>query len=409
MKTTLSTLLVLLISVLFYSKAAAQQNDSDRIYIIVPQMPSFQGDLDSYMGSHLRYPQSAIDKGIAGTVNVTFVVTKTGDIRDVSVLSGVSPDVDSEAVRVVKSMPPWNPGIKNGKAVNVQYNLPVYFVLNNSNNPSDQNQFPEQRRSATIKPIDTVYIPRDGLFVDPYFGFGEGGPQSSTSTSINMGTNMKFGVGISYMFPSKIGISAGLQLQQYKFGYSYSDITPSSSYNNTATENRTTSNDTTVTAGYNETINYSFTYVQLPILCRFISSQENKAGFYAEAGIVVGYLISSQISGTATQTQYQLSQSPNTFWYTYNTTSSNNTSVSLTSQNPAKLTFAVHAAVGFLIPFSSKISLILDISPDIGIINAGDGSKDYVNFGTSKFYLFGNGNYGSFNSYTGEAKLLIKM
>lgn len=399
-----------LIGIPFLLSAQNDSANNDRVYIIVPQMPTFQGDLDNYMGNHLQYPHSAIDKGIQGTVNITFVVSKTGDVRNVTVLSGVSPELDSEAVRVVSNMPPWNPGMKNGKAVNVQYNLPVYFELNNT-----QKQLPPapDKRQVGRQNFDTTFILRDGLYVDPYFGYGEGGPQSSAATStspdVTMSGSLKFGVGISYILPSNIGISIGLQIQQYNFNYTYSNIIGASAYNGTVTENRTVTNDTTVTAGYNETIKYSFMYAQLPILCRYISSQENKPGFYAEAGILINYLVSSNISGNATQTQYQLSQAANTYWYMYNTTSTSTATVNLTTGNPAKLTFSLHALAGVIIPFNDKISLILGISPDCAFMNAGDGSKDIVNFGTSKFYLYGSGTYGSFNSYTFDAKLLIKM
>jgi TonB family protein len=387
---------------LFISVLLSAQQDSNRVYMFVPQMPAFSGDLDAYLADHIQYPQSAARNKIQGTVNVTFVVTQTGAITEVAVLSGISPDIDSEAVRVVRGMPLWNPGMKDGKAVKVQYNLPVFIGPNNNSGPMERNE--------TYRPRDTVFILRDGLYIDPYIGFGEGGPKSSTATPINMGLNMKFGVEGCYMFPSNIGISVGLQIQQFKFGYSYSNITNTSAYNGTVTENRSTANDTIVTAGYNETINYSFTYAQIPLLCHYISSQENKLGFYAEAGIVVNYLVNSQISGSVTQTQYQLTQAPDTYWYMYNSTyPTNTTSVNLPAQNPTKLTFAAHAAVGALIPFTSKISLILAVSPDFGVMNAGDGSKDLVNIGTSKFYFFGNGNYGSFNSYLFDAKLLIKM
>lgn len=421
---------ILLLGTMPFDASAQNGADSNRVYLIVPQMPAFPQDLDTYLSNHVRYPQSAIDKGIQGTVNVTFVITKTGDVTKVSVLSGISPDLDSEAVRVVSNMPAWSPGIKNGKPVNVEYNLPVPFQLKNAQNqqqnqppkPSpDQNQDkygpkpqPDQNQ-VEYKAIDTVFILRDGLYIDPYIGYGEGGPESSTATSIApavaTGTNLKFGIGVSYIFPSGIGISAGLQLQQFNFSYSYSNILATSAYNGTVTENRATANDTTVIAGYNESVKYSFLYAQVPVLCRYISSQENKVGFYAEAGLVMDYLASSNISGTARQTRYQLSQAANTNWYMYSGTSANNTTLNLTPQDPAKLTFAVHVAAGVIIPITDKISLILSLSPDYGLVNAGDGSKDMVNFGNAKYeyYLYGNGTYGSFNSYTFDAKLLIKL
>ena len=157
-------------------------------------------------------------------------------------------------------MPPWNPGIKNGKAVNVQYNLPVYFQLN-TNQSQQQNRPPGQQQNIYAR--DSVFIPRDGLYIDPYIGYGVGGPNSSTSTPITMGGNLKVGAGLSYIYPSGIGISAGLQVQQYSFNYSYSQIISSSSYNGVETAYRIGGGDTEVTAGYAEKATYSFTYIPI--------------------------------------------------------------------------------------------------------------------------------------------------
>jgi protein TonB len=60
---------------------------------------------------------------------VTFVVEKEGQISEVKVLRNLYPSLDKEALRVVKSMPNWKPGMQNGKPVRVKYNLPVFFQL----------------------------------------------------------------------------------------------------------------------------------------------------------------------------------------------------------------------------------------------------------------------------------------
>ncbi len=393
-------------------RVSAQSDSSgdNRIYMIVPQMPTFPGDLDNFMADHLRYPQSAINRGISGTVNITFVIKKTGAVSDVAVLSGVSADIDSEAVRVVKSMPPWNPGKKDGKAVNVQYNLPVYFALNNPKSSNNAAPPPFQRQE--VRPAwDSLYYLRDGLYVDPDLGYGLGGPSSSNlnNTQITSGSSFKFGANVSYMFPSNLGISIGLQVQQYSFNYTYSNIAEPNNYYQDETALRTTSTDTTVTAGYDATLKYTFTYAQIPILCRYISSQENRVGLYAEAGLVANYLVNSQISGSATQTQYLLNQPANTNIFIYESTSTTSQNISTPSQNPAKLTMSAHAAVGVLLPLTAKMSLIISVSSDMGIMNAGDGSKDLASFGSSQFYFYGQGTYGTFNAISGEVKLLIKM
>jgi protein TonB len=57
------------------------------------------------------------------------VVEKDGSIGDAKVLRGIGYSCDEEALRVVKGMPKWIPGTQNGKAVRVQFNMPVKFKL----------------------------------------------------------------------------------------------------------------------------------------------------------------------------------------------------------------------------------------------------------------------------------------
>lgn len=102
------------------------------IHTIVEEMPSFPGgeaELFKYLSKNVRYPQTAQDAGITGVVYLTFVVGADGRIRDTKVLRGIGGGCDEEALRVARSMPPWNPGRQRGQTVNVQYNLPVRFLL----------------------------------------------------------------------------------------------------------------------------------------------------------------------------------------------------------------------------------------------------------------------------------------
>ena len=85
----------------------------------------------SYLSSHLQYPVVAQENGVQGRVVVSFVVERDGSISDVKIARSIDPSLDKEAVRVVKSMPKWNPGKQNGSAVRVKYNVPVSFKLQN--------------------------------------------------------------------------------------------------------------------------------------------------------------------------------------------------------------------------------------------------------------------------------------
>ncbi|MEI6822190.1 MAG: energy transducer TonB [Bacteroidota bacterium] len=111
-----------------------EENDSDRGMIVDPvyPMPDFPGGYDAlveYFKREIKYPDSARVKGIEGTVYVTFVVSKLGDINSVKVLRGIGSGCDEEAVRVVKAMPRWKPELQNGIPVPVQMNIPIKFNL----------------------------------------------------------------------------------------------------------------------------------------------------------------------------------------------------------------------------------------------------------------------------------------
>ncbi|AXE20551.1 hypothetical protein DR864_23845 [Runella rosea] len=102
------------------------------VFTVVEQNPEFPGgmsELGRYLGRAIKYPASAQRANVQGKVFVQFVVGKDGDIRDPRIVKGIGFGCDEEALRVTLNMPKWNPGKQNGKAVAVQYNLPIAFVL----------------------------------------------------------------------------------------------------------------------------------------------------------------------------------------------------------------------------------------------------------------------------------------
>jgi len=106
--------------------------EETQIFMVVESMPNFPGGepaLYKYLAENIKYPQMAKESGIQGRVFVTFVVERDGSVTDVRVLRGIGGGCDEEAIRVVKNMPKWTPGKQRGKAVRVQYNLPVKFTL----------------------------------------------------------------------------------------------------------------------------------------------------------------------------------------------------------------------------------------------------------------------------------------
>ena len=106
--------------------------ESNKIYEKVEAMPSFPGGdngLAQFISTNLKYPVVAQESGIQGRVTIRFVVSQTGAISDVTVVRGIDPSCDKEAIRVVKAMPKWNPGMQGGKPVSVYFTLPIVFRL----------------------------------------------------------------------------------------------------------------------------------------------------------------------------------------------------------------------------------------------------------------------------------------
>lgn len=106
------------------------------VYIKAEVDPSYNGGdaaMSSYLRDNLKYPQEARDAGKQGTVFVDFVVNSKGEVREVVASDVVGEDVDvslkEEAVRVVASMPGWNAGLQQAKAVDVSFSIPITFEL----------------------------------------------------------------------------------------------------------------------------------------------------------------------------------------------------------------------------------------------------------------------------------------
>jgi periplasmic protein TonB len=94
-----------------------------------PMFPGGDAELIKYVAEHTKYPVIAQENGIEGTVYIRFVVTKSGDVGQATVMRTVDPLLEEEALRVVKSLPKWTPGKNNGNPVNVWFIIPVKFKL----------------------------------------------------------------------------------------------------------------------------------------------------------------------------------------------------------------------------------------------------------------------------------------
>ena len=104
----------------------------NEIFTVVEQSPEFPGgetERLKFLQLNIKYPHEARIAAVQGTVYLTFVVEKDGNISDVRVLRGIGAGCDDEALRVIRLMPKWKPGKQRGKPVRVQMTIPIKFAL----------------------------------------------------------------------------------------------------------------------------------------------------------------------------------------------------------------------------------------------------------------------------------------
>lgn len=106
--------------------------DPNKIFQSVAVQPEYPGGMDAFrkwVGSTMQYPQSAIDAGVKGTIELTFVVERDGSLTDIKVLRDLGYGTGQAAVNLLKRSKKWSPGIQNGRPVRVQYKLPIAMSL----------------------------------------------------------------------------------------------------------------------------------------------------------------------------------------------------------------------------------------------------------------------------------------
>ena len=111
----------------------APQDETIHEPYAVQKMPSFgsgEKDLLEFLAKNITYPALARENNIQGVVVLSFVVDKEGNVKSVTPVQEIGGGCSKEAIRVVQSMPRWNPGEANGHPVNVRFVLPVRFKLN---------------------------------------------------------------------------------------------------------------------------------------------------------------------------------------------------------------------------------------------------------------------------------------
>ena len=114
------------------SHSVKKQIEQDSALDVYDQMPQFKGGdvaLMDFLRTNISYPKDAAEQGLQGRVVLRFIIEKDGTISNCEILKSASLSLDTEALRVVNSMPQWIPGKHKGKVVRVRYVLPVTFRL----------------------------------------------------------------------------------------------------------------------------------------------------------------------------------------------------------------------------------------------------------------------------------------
>ncbi len=117
-----------------FAMEPVETESDESIFLFVEQLPSPQGGdkaLGDYLSKNLDYPAEAIEESIEGVVYVRFIVEKDGSISNVRLVHDIGGGCGRAAVEAVENMPPWRPGLKNGKPVRVEFTLPILFENNN--------------------------------------------------------------------------------------------------------------------------------------------------------------------------------------------------------------------------------------------------------------------------------------
>ena len=114
--------------------ASAQEVDTAKVFTVADQMPSFRGGeeiLQKYIKQRMIYPKYLLAGRLEGIVITAFTVNTDGTITDVGTVKDIGSGSAEEAIRLITGMPPWEPGIKDGKAVKVRTSLPITFRIPN--------------------------------------------------------------------------------------------------------------------------------------------------------------------------------------------------------------------------------------------------------------------------------------
>ena len=150
---------------------SADNLPDNALFVGVEQKPEFPGGeaaLLKYLSDNIRYPKNAHDNKIEGRVVISFVIQKDGTIGETKILRSVDPELDAEALRVVRSLPAFTPGKMNGKAVAVWYSLPIAFKLKGMDTGKEDDGLSSRAAAMLVNGRPVIIVDGEKVNVDVY-------------------------------------------------------------------------------------------------------------------------------------------------------------------------------------------------------------------------------------------------
>ncbi|MBO4966233.1 MAG: energy transducer TonB [Muribaculaceae bacterium] len=97
--------------------------------VVPPSYPGGEEAMQKFIKENLKYPEMSKEMGIEGVVNVQFTVKADGSIGSIKIVRMIDPDLEQEAIRLVKTMPSWTPATDNGSPVDATATVAIPFTL----------------------------------------------------------------------------------------------------------------------------------------------------------------------------------------------------------------------------------------------------------------------------------------
>lgn len=120
------------------SLAQEEVQEDNTVYTAVDEAPVFEGGtigISQFIGTNLKTPKKAIQDNVTGVVVAQFIIEKDGSMSDINITSSLTPECDQIVIDMLRKMPKWTPGRKEGKEVRVLYTMPVSFKYDDGSIP----------------------------------------------------------------------------------------------------------------------------------------------------------------------------------------------------------------------------------------------------------------------------------